>query len=166
MTDTLLTLQDQEEALSYAYVQAVASMAGYTYQMANLDRDGVDLSLSAGGAMKPRLDLQLKATASLMRDDDQGNLCYPLKVRNYDLLREITQAPRLLVVLQLPPQQEEWLTLSPQQLTLRQCTYWVSLKGAISSNNTTSVTVAIPKQQRFTVEALKQLMALSRQGRL
>ena len=54
MTDVLLTGPDQEEALSRAYAYAVTARAGYVTAVPELDRDGVDLRIHAGGAMCPR----------------------------------------------------------------------------------------------------------------
>ena len=62
MPDTLLTIPDQEEALSRAYAYAIAAGAGYITGDYDLDRDGVDFRIQAGGPMRPALELQLKAT--------------------------------------------------------------------------------------------------------
>lgn len=43
MAGTLLTEQDQKEALSQVYVRALAARAGYTTSTPELDRDSVDL---------------------------------------------------------------------------------------------------------------------------
>ena len=67
MTDALLTTSDREEVLSCVYVRAIAARAGYTTSTRSLDRDGVDLQIQAGGAMRPALDVQLKATVNLER---------------------------------------------------------------------------------------------------
>ena len=92
MTDVPLTGPDQEEALSRAYAYAVAARAGYVTAIPEPDRDGVDLRIQAGGAMRPALDLQLKATVKL-GDSHDGHIRFPLKRRNYDLLRIETQTP-------------------------------------------------------------------------
>ena len=100
MTDALMTDADQKEALSFVYAKAIAARAGYVSLDYDLDRDGIDLRIQAGGAMRPALELQLKATVNLARRDD-GYFHFPLKRRNYDLLRDATQTPRLLLVLEL-----------------------------------------------------------------
>ena len=58
MTDRLLTSADQKASLSVVYAKAVAARAGYVTSVPDLDRDGVDLRIEAGGAMRPALDLQ------------------------------------------------------------------------------------------------------------
>ena len=165
MTDALLTTADQEEALSYVYVRAVAARAGYTTSTPSLDRDGVDLRIQAGGAMRPTLDVQLKATVNLGRRGD-GHVRYPLKRRNYDLLRIETRLPRLLVVLDLPKDEDLWMTVTEDELVLRHRAYWLSLQGYKESANKESITVPIPEGNLFDVEGLRRLMEQSREGRI
>lgn len=55
-----MTGPDQQEALSRAYTKTVASYAGYTTASYDLDRDGIDLRIQAGGDMRPSIELQLK----------------------------------------------------------------------------------------------------------
>lgn len=163
MTDDLFTTPDQEEALSRAYVHAVAARAGYMIATYDLDRDGVDLQLKAGGAMRPALDIQLKATINLGQPQ-AGQYSFRLNVRNYNLLRIPVQTPRLLVVLELPKDEEQWLTITAEELIMRRRAYWLSLSGSEEKDNTTSVTVQIPASNVFDIENLQALMEQSRKG--
>ena len=165
MTDALLTSPDQEEALSRVYVQAIAARAGYVTASSDLDRDGIDLRIQAGGGMRPALDLQLKATVNLGEPKD-GCFRFVLKRRNYDLLRVETQTPRLLVVLDLPTDEYRWMTINVNELILRHRAYWIDLKGHIETINQSSVTVQIPSENLFNVEVLQALMEQSRKGRI
>jgi hypothetical protein len=143
MTDGLLTGTDREEALSRAYIQAIAAGAGYVVATMDFDRDGVDVEIKAGGAMRPSVALQLKATINLGVAVD-GVFRFPLKRRNYDLLREQTQVPRLLAVLELPKEEMDWLGVTAEKLVLRRCVFWASLAGFPETDNRESVTVSIP----------------------
>ena len=163
MTDTLLAVTDQEEALSHAYAYAVAARAGYSTAMQREDRDGIDFRIQAGGGMRPALDLQLKATINLGRSDD-GCFRFPLNRRNYDLLRIETQTPRLLMVLDLPRDRNLWMTITADELVMRRSAYWLNLKGYPETDNSASVTVRIPEQNLFDVENLRMLMEQSRGG--
>ena len=165
MTDALLTTADQEEALSCIYVRAVAARAGYTTSVPSPDEDGVDLQVQAGGEMRPGLHLQLKATVNLKRRDD-GHIHFPLKRRNYDLLRKKTQTPRLLVILDLPKDEDRWMTITADKLVLRHRAYWLNLRGREKTANKVSITVAIPEENLFHVESLRSLMEQSRRGRI
>ena len=165
MTDNLLTTSDRQEALSRAYAHAIAAQGGYVTAVYAEDRDGVDLRIQAGGTMRPALDLQLKATVNLI-DSDDGYYRFPLKRRNYDLLRIDTQTPRLLVVLDLPKDECRWMTITTDKLVLRHRAYWLNLKGWDETTNRTSVTVRIPERNIFDVRSLQALMEQSREGNI
>lgn len=163
MTDSLLTVTDQEEALSRVYALAVAARAGYSTAMYAEGRDGIDFRIQAGGGMRPALELQLKATVSLGRPLD-GCFRFPLRRRNYDLLRVETQTPRLLMVLNLPRDEDFWMTITAEELVMRRSAYWLNLRGYPERENSESVTVQIPEQNLFDVANLRMLMEQSRGG--
>lgn len=97
MSDALLSIQDQQEALSRAYVTAIAAGAGYETYRPDFDRDSVDIGFNAGGSMRPNLHVQLKATINLRKNGDLFK--FSLGKKNYDDLRAETQVPRVIVVL-------------------------------------------------------------------
>jgi hypothetical protein len=163
MSDGLLAAPDREEALSRAYVQAIAAGAGYVVATMDFDRDGVDVEIKAGGAMRPSIALQLKATVNL-GEAVEGAFRFPLGRRNYDLLREQTQVPRLLAVLSLPREEKDWLDITAEQLVLRRCMFWASLAGFPETANQESVTIPVPGANRLDVESLRTLMQRSRAG--
>ena len=148
-----------------AYVLAVAARAGYTTAERDLDRDGVDLSIQAGGSMRPALDLQLKATINLGAPRN-GAFHFPLRPRNHNLLCIPTLTPRLLVVLDLPRDEGQWMTVTREELILRRCAYWANLFGRDETDNAESVTVPVPERNLFDVSALQSLMEQSRRGRI
>lgn len=165
MTDGLLTIQEIEEALSRIYVQALAARAGYVTADYSLDKHGIDILIQAGGDMLPAIGLQLKATVNL-GSPTNGFFHYPLKSRNYNLLCNSTQTPRLLIVVDLPKDQTQWLTVSPDELILRRRAFWLNLRGHDETTNVSSVTVHIPDRNLFNVDSLRLLMEQSRQGKL
>lgn len=162
-----LTTNDIESELSYAYLHAVASSVGAGMGPATRHEDnaGVDAKLVGwgpfvGGGFLTEVDLkvQLKATTKNPRVQD-GKLSFELQgIHRYDDLRaETVSTPRILVVLFLPEDQEEWLEFSTDSLTLRKCAYWVSLRGADSTTNRTSVTVYLPESQPFNPDGLREV---------
>ena len=163
VNDALLTIRDREEELSCVYAHAIAAQAGYTTAVYDYDRDGVDLRIQAGGEMRPALELQLKATINLRLAED-GHFRFRLKRRNYDLLRISTQTPRLLVVLDLPNDEEQWMTITNEELILRHRAYWKNLRGYEETDNQGDITVAIPQDNLFDVRSLHDLMEQSRKG--
>ena len=156
-----MDMGSQKEQFSIAYARAVASVAGYAAAKFDVDDDSVDLSLAERGGKgtvrSPRLDLQLKCTEQdIMRDD---HLAFALGIKNYDDLRpENVLVPRILVVVLVPDRVDDWLAQSEEELALRRCGYWVSLRGMPGTNNSTSVTIDIPRSQMFTPAVLRDIM--------
>ncbi|MBF0141746.1 MAG: DUF4365 domain-containing protein [Magnetococcales bacterium] len=52
----------------------------------------------------------------------------------------------------------DWFETTEDQLLLRHCGYWVSLRGEPTMDNTTNKTVTIPRNQLLTVDNLRSLM--------
>lgn len=156
-----------ESELSYAYLHAVASHAGVACSVASRheDNNGVDATLTAWGPFQNggyltevTIKVQLKATIAVPVDDGT-NFSYFLKGTNrYDDLRtETVSNARILIVLFLPPNADDWLNHSSDQLALRRCAYWQSLRGAPATSNGSGATVKLPKNQVFNVRALNNL---------
>lgn len=157
-----MSLNDLKAEFSHAYVRAIAHAAGYFVQEANrpFDGDGVDLTLLArgpGGAVRsPRLDLQLKATA---RPPLADPFPFDLDVKNYEELRsQLLQVPRILVVVVVPEDPATWVSATEQELTVRHCGYWKSLRGFAGTNNTAAVRVQMPRAAKFHVAELQSIM--------
>jgi Domain of unknown function (DUF4365) len=163
MSDAILTDPDRKEALSRAYVGVIAAGAGYSTYVPEYGRDSIDLGFGAGGAMRPRLEVQLKATINFSARE--GKFKFSLKKKNYDDLRVPTQVPRILVVLALPRRQTSWLDISGKRLVLRRCAYWTSLQGEPElPDGQENRTILIPSTNVFDVEGLKTLMEKARRG--
>ncbi len=148
------------EQFSWAYVQAVASAAACSIQRVDFDYDSIDLNLKrrtlSGPFRCPQIDVQLKATSTDCLYD--GEVRYPLPVKNYNDLRGSDYLmPRILIVVLVPAQIEEWLEHDETHLLLRRCGYWVSLQGAPEVPNTSSVTVRLPRTQPFDAAGLDSM---------
>jgi hypothetical protein len=156
-----MDINQQKEQFSNAYLRAVASVAGYTCYKPEPDTDSVDWGIAAvggkGTTRSPRVEMQLKCTGRSVMDVECVR--FPLKIKNYDDLRaENYQVPRILIVVAVPQDIKEWLLHSEEELAMRHCGYWVSLRGHGASTNSETVTVALPRKQQFTVDALRDMM--------
>jgi hypothetical protein len=168
--ERMLPRNQRQEALSRAYVRAVAARAGVTCVDATQDF-GIDLFLRGVTAEDgrytdtgPQLDIQLKSTT---RAGLRGpEVIYDLDVRAYNLLHQavVGSAPRILVLLVLPDDEAQWLTQTVEELSLRRCAYWRSLRGAEPTTAHTTVRVAIPHGNVFSVDAVRAMMDLLEQG--
>lgn len=165
----MLTEQNIEAELSYAYLHAVASKSGFAceYTTRHMDSVAVDAIVREEGRFLAQdsvlgsfeAHLQLKATYQRLKEID-GRFSFSLPINQYDRLRETRlQNPRLLVVLLLPPNADDWLRHSEESLIARQCAYWVSLRGAPPSDNNEKQTVYVPRSQLLSPDSLTTLMA-------
>jgi len=162
----MLTEQNIESELSYAYLHAIASRGGIICECTgrHSDEAGVDALLRVKGCLSQDskltqfgVDVQLKATRQTPIEQN-GRYSYSLKAKNYDELRSThTGAPQLLIVLFLPADAESWLVHTEECLEARRCAYWLSLRGA-SETDQDSRTVYIPRANQLSVPALRALM--------
>jgi len=159
--------QDIEARLSYAYLHAVAAHAGFVCRPAipDEDKEGIDAVVTAYGSFQGTwrtqitINVQLKATIGVPADDGTHLSYFVQGIRRYDKLREDNREPvRILVVLFLPPQHADWLSCSENELILKRCAYWASLRNAPASDNDTGKTVKIPKNQVLKQANLKALV--------
>ena len=162
----MLTENDIKEALSRAYVQAICCMGGYNSTDA---KDyGFDFTIkgilqrSSGKCCSSglNLDIQLKATTNYEINDT--HLKYSLKNKNYNDLAQNMDGgtKRILVVLLLPNDRQEWLNQDVDSLIIKRCAYWTSLEGLPTKTNEDRPTVIhIPKQKIFSVENLNKIMS-------
>src|SRR5215469_9173866 len=149
----------QQECFGDAFLLAVAAVAGCATSLRRPDNDSIDWTLSNRLSRRPKLDVQMKTTIIIDEKLDGDVIRYPLKRKNYDdLIMVNLLSPRILIVVTLPRDIEEWLSLSPEELVLRRCAYWVSLAGQQPSENETNVTVTLPRVNLFTVDALRSMM--------
>jgi hypothetical protein len=166
----LLTKPHRQEALSRAYIQAVAARCGLSYQLRGTDY-GIDLSLheivvQAGHYREAghQLDIQLRSTATV--SIGATDVRYDLEVRAaYNVLRDAqVRNPRVLVLYVFPEEEGEWLTCSEEQTVLRRSANWLSVVGKPSVQNRRTIRVAIPRTNLFSVEGLQGLLKRLREG--
>jgi hypothetical protein len=154
----------RQEQFSRSAVYAIASRAGCAVSERNVDDDSIDLTLcSKMLSRRPSVDIQLKCThQDVLRETE---LTYPLSRKNYDDLRfEDLLVPRILIVVLVPAEINDWLHLTEERMLVRGCGYWRSLRGAASTENISTVAIAVPREQMFTPDALTQMMQTIHDG--
>jgi hypothetical protein len=162
----MLTDQNIESELSYAYLHAIASRAGIICEGVgrHTDEAGVDAILRIKGSLAENstltqftVEVQLKATKQDPIERD-GKYSYSLKIKNYNELRSTkTGVPQLLVVFYLPEDSSSWLDHSEECLVSRRCAYWVSLRGA-EATNVNAKTIYVARSNLLSAESLLALM--------
>ena len=151
-----MDLNTQMSRFSLAYIEAVASRAGFQVEETKVDLDSVDGALKGDFGRRPRIEFQAKATA---RDVVRGShVHFPLSIKNYDDLRDEAINPRILIVLVMPREIDEWVSQTQEELCLRHCAYWMSLRGEPATSNVHNITVQVPLDNVFDSAQLITMM--------
>lgn len=144
-------------------MRAVAHAAGYFVNLAdrNMDANGVDLTIwtrgTRGLVRSPQVAVQLKTTA---QERSAADVVIDLSVKKFEeLIDDTYQVPRILVVVAVPEQIEHWVSFSEEELTLRHCGYWLSIRGHETTTNSGSQRIRIPRSSVFNVPSLQSMMA-------
>jgi hypothetical protein len=147
----------RQECFGDAFLLAVAGAAGCAASLRRPDDDSIDWTLSCRLTRRPKLDVQMKTWTGDNGSSDP--IRYALKRKNYDVLI-ITDvfSPRILVLVTVPADDGEWMSLSSEQLVLRRCAYWASLAGLQPSENEHTVTISVPRANVLTDKVVQELM--------
>lgn len=153
-----------KEQFSLAYAHAVVTAARCKVSELKVDDERVDFTVRQvanhdvfdGAAF----DVQMKCTSQdVLRDD---GVHWTLDTNHYDDLRSPrVYTPKILVVLVVPDDLDEWFEHSTDNTVLRKAAYWVSLRGAPPATGATK-TVTLPAANHFNVPGV--LGILSRVG--
>ena len=151
------------ERFSLVYLEAVASQAGCWIADPRIDRNSVDGILRGEINGRPStIDFQAKATS---QDIVQGDyLSFRLPIDNYNDLRLQTRFPRILIVLLMPKETENWLNQTEDELCMRHCAYWRSIEGEPDVPNTANVSVHVPLSKMFSSDQLIDMMHRADRG--
>jgi len=158
-------IKDIQSQLSYSYLHAVASRVGCTVtEMPRLaDNTGIDAMLTVSGQfskISTRTDftigVQLKSTVQEVQVLKNGVIpLSKLRRSTYDMFRSPNRPhPYLVILLHLPQDRESWLEITPDNMILRKCAYWVDLYGAAETRAKTP-TIYFPVQNLFTPDQLE-----------
>jgi hypothetical protein len=165
----MLPTNQRQEALSRAYVRAVAARAGVI--CGELGQDyGIDMYLRTVPVLGQRyvdmgdqLDLQLKSSTRSRASETE--VVHDLEVRAYEVLRAATLGcPRILVLLVLPEDEALWVSQTVEELLLRRCAYWTSLRGAAATANQATIRISIPAANVFSADAVRALLEQVSEG--
>lgn len=167
----MLTTEHIKEGLSKSYVAAITHKAGLNYEDKSGFDYGIDGSigdiriLSTGRRHDSgfKIDFQLKSSINISVRDDK--IIYTLEAKNFnDLVCDDVGTPRILILFYLPQEEAEWVKVTEENLIMKNCAWWCSLRGQEPTDNTSSVTIHIPRNQVLTVEELTRLMSLVKEG--
>lgn len=161
-----MTPKQQREEISKAYVHAVAARCGFKVGNWSQDAGCIDVSIAASGVVgagtfsDPQIDLQLKASNDPRHLLQDGRVAFSLRHAHHEQLIAPRSIAKLLVVLILPSDPDQWLSHSPESLILRRCAWWKRMTGEapIPPSAEGFVTVHLPREQHFSPQALQAMM--------
>lgn len=167
MTKPYAAVAHRQEAFSGAYIRAICAVTGCSVEATTLDNDKIDYLVKSrvqgSQRNKPQIDIQVKCQMSGIASTEP--ISYPLDLETYDSLRDTKVCiPRILVLVLVPANGDEWMSQTERELVLSHCGYWVSLKGLPDSKNLTSQTVHLPRANIFGPNALKAMMSKTADG--
>lgn len=170
----MLSTNNIEAELSYAYLHALAAKAGMNCQAANIHKDGFGVDAELSHNVKGNndelneayIDVQLKATVKPLTDlgshysyflsgGNQGKRFEELKDHRHHHYR-------ILAVLQLPNNPDEWLSVSADSLIIKNAAWFVNLYNCKDQVENSGKTVYLPKQSLLTPEALIEVSQMVR----
>lgn len=160
-----------EEDISISYLRAVAVKAEVVFELVHRDTESKDVQLSkvvlndSGQPFESIIFAQLKATCSSTTiTEDADYFYYDLKAKNYNDLCGQSSNTKILALLILPHDKEDWVSQNVNELTIKKCMYWVSFQGELPTDNTTTKRVAIPKTNVLDCDALLNIMSVEANG--
>lgn len=169
-SDMTVSVQSIEESLSVSYVSAVVAKAGASFDIVSRDY-GVDVCVRRIDKFNGLLmdmgvsfDFQLKSTINWKVDG--SFIVYDIEVDAYNKLvyrHTASSTPCLLVVLCLPKDSSEWISLTEDELKLRKCGYFFYVKGEMTQNKKTT-RIRIPRDNVLTPDAVRTLIEDARVG--
>lgn len=165
-----ITVQHQKEALGQAYVRAVIAKAGFNFGKTDFDY-GIDGTIKEVINRNGRyvdscfgINFQLKSSSDVSFEN--GCVIYDLESKNYnDLVEESSMLPNILILFVLPTDNDDWLSVTIDQLTMKQCAWWCSLEGLEPTENQATKRISIPDCQIFSPATLIDLMEKVKGGR-
>lgn len=156
-----------KEELSICYLNTISAVNGIAMELCHHDEDSIDAIIKmmvdlAGKRYNSQISVQLKTTSSKSQYSiDEKTITYKLRAKNYNDLCAPSAMPSMLALLVLPENSEEWIDWSEEELMLRGQMFWISLQNQNPTNNTGTVSVNIPLENRLGTEKLKELMIIA-----
>lgn len=109
--------------------------------------------------------MQVKTTIAPLEGDP---FPYDLAANNYNQLCDTSpnNLPSILVLVSVPELHANWSTATAEQLVLRNCGYWKSLRGEAATDNTATKRITIARSAIFLPDVLRTIMTGIAEGRL
>lgn len=154
---------DLAEAFQIGYVRSIAAAAGCVIMGVPEVDEGIDLILSHTSTAhtavdRARLEIQLKTTNSPITPR-MTHISAPMRRDRFVEMSEVDPiVSKIVILMSVPPSQNDWVHATPDRLKLHHAAYWVNLDGAPAPTSARPSARA-PLTQLFDDVALCAMMA-------
>lgn len=156
-----------KQDLQLAFVSAVVAQAGATLTPVEGGSDyGTDIYISdiepddgVFADTGPPVRCQLKASTNCIfhpNDENPTLVKFDMRVKDYNKLVSPKRSYIVFILFAMPKERNDWLTISRDFMSLRNCCYWTRLSGG-KSDNKRSQRVCIPIDNVFDTSAVMQI---------
>lgn len=160
----MMDIEKVKEDLSICYLKAVAAINAIALEETRHDEDSIDVIIKkeisiSGERFFSEVGVQLKATSSVSQySETTTDISYKLKAKNYNDLCAKSNIPRMLALLILPEDSNDWVKWTLDELLIRGRMYWYSLYGESPTKNTATVTIKIPKTNIIDTVTIQEII--------
>jgi hypothetical protein len=168
----MITSAHSQEGISRSYIYAVASKASVNLQV------GAEFDYGFDGTFRPVVNrngrrvesghlLEFQLRSSFNWTSDSTTISYSLKTKTYNDL--VTRDPHavgaILVLVCLPADQDDWITITEDHTILQKCCYYTRLTGSPIANENSNKLIKIPRVNLLTAENLQKVLQEERDRR-
>jgi hypothetical protein len=138
-----MNIETKMESFSYAYIYALASQAGFTFneEPKGVDNVGIDISIKDPDRLFNLPPSQFFGQVKCVRETKlikkKGKLFYGIKKKHYDTLTKSQPYNTIILfILVVPDDPDQWIDLEKSGILLKHGCYWFCLQDRpISKHN-------------------------------
>lgn len=168
----MISREHTQEALSLAYVHALAGRAGLNIAAKPIFDYGIDgyfyrVKMRGRERVETGIPVRFQMKASVDWQHVGEHVVYDLEARAHRTIaeREPGEVMTILILLCLPHDADHWLTGSETEMYLRHCCYWYQTNDPPTDNVSTK-RIRIPRANLLTPDSLQGIMTLAREEAL
>ncbi len=137
-----MNIETRMESFSYAYIYALASQAGFTFNQEpdGIDKIGIDISVKdplRAFEMPPcQFTAQVKCVRKTKLTSKKDGVFYGIKKKYYDILTKSQPFNTILLfVVVVPDDTEDWIDLDEFGIIVKHNCYWFCFQGLPRSSH-------------------------------
>ena len=112
----------------------------------------------------PGFSIEVQVKASTLWEDDGSHIKYNFRVKNYnEMIASLASGsqPVFLILYCMPKSESEWVLIDEDMLILQKCCYYFIANPSDLSENTSGVSIRIPKDNILNQTGIQNLFNLN-----